>query len=57
MDLVLFGVQGAGKGTQAKKLAEEFSYIIFEAGAELRRIKALGSDRRNKVASYIDAGE
>ena len=27
--LVLFGVQGSGKGTQAKLLAEKFNYQIF----------------------------
>jgi adenylate kinase len=41
MDLILFGIQGSGKGTQAKKLAAEFGYDIFEAGGELRKIAAL----------------
>lgn len=56
MDLVLFGIQGSGKGTQAKRLAEEFSYDIFETGAELRKIIASGSELGKTVASYIDKG-
>lgn len=56
MDLVLFGIQGSGKGTQAKRLAEEHGYSIFEAGAELRRIAASGTDLGNTVATYIDHG-
>ena len=56
MDLVLFGIQGSGKGTQAKKLAAEFGYDIFEAGGELRKIAASGSELGQTVKSYIDAG-
>lgn len=56
MDLILFGIQGSGKGTQAKKLAEEFGYDIFEAGGELRAIAASGSELGETVKSYIDAG-
>lgn len=56
MDLVLFGIQGSGKGTQAKKLAEEFGYSIFETGAELRKIAASGTELGNVIKSYIDAG-
>lgn len=56
MDLVLFGLQGSGKGTQAKRLAAEHGYTIFETGAELRRIAASGSELGNTVASYIDHG-
>jgi len=56
MDLVLFGIQGSGKGTQAKKLAEEFGFYIFEAGGELRTIASSGSDLGNTVKSYIDEG-
>lgn len=57
MDLVLFGIQGSGKGTQAKKLAEEFGYSIFETGAELRKIAASGTDLGNTIKSYIDVGQ
>lgn len=56
MDLLLFGIQGSGKGTQAKRLAEEFNYYIFEAGGELRTIAASGSDLGNTVKGYIDEG-
>ncbi len=56
MDLVFFGIQGSGKGTQAKKLAAEFGYDIFEAGGELRKIAASGSELGQTVKSYIDQG-
>ncbi len=56
MDLVFFGIQGSGKGTQAKKLAAEYSYDIFEAGGELRKIVASGSDLGKTVQAYIDQG-
>lgn len=57
MDLVLFGIQGSGKGTQAKKLAAEFGYDIFEAGGELRKIAASGSELGQTVKSFIDDGK
>ncbi len=57
MDLVLFGVQGSGKGTQAKRLAAEYGCDIFEAGGELRRIKASGTELGREVASFIDVGK
>ncbi|MCA9370419.1 MAG: nucleoside monophosphate kinase [Candidatus Peregrinibacteria bacterium] len=57
MDLVFFGIQGSGKGTQAKRLVEEFGYYMFEAGGELRKIKASGTELGNTVARYIDNGE
>src|SRR6185295_10510811 len=56
MDLVFFGIQGSGKGTQAKKLAAEFGYDIFEAGGELRKIAASGSELGKTVKNYIDEG-
>lgn len=56
MDLVLFGIQGSGKGTQAKRLSAEQGYLIFETGAELRKIAATESELGSKVASYIDHG-
>ena len=57
MDLVFFGIQGSGKGTQAKKLAAEFGYEIFEAGGELRAIAASGTELGETVKGYIDQGD
>ena len=57
MDLVLFGIQGSGKGTQAKRLAVELHYDIFEAGGELRKIAASGTELGERVKSYIDVGK
>ncbi len=57
MDLIIFGIQGSGKGTQAKKIAAEFGFDIFEAGGELRKIAASGTELGEKVKSYIDVGK
>jgi adenylate kinase len=57
MDLVLFGIQGSGKGTQAKRLCAEFGYDYFEAGGELRKIAGSGSELGKTVKSYIDVGK
>ncbi len=56
MDLVLFGMQGSGKGTQAAFIAERCGLEIFETGAELRRLAAENSDLGRKVNSIITAG-
>lgn len=56
MDIVLFGIQGSGKGTQARKLAEEFGYSIFEAGGELRSIAASSTELGKIVRSYVNEG-
>lgn len=57
MDIVLFGIQGSGKGTQAKFLASALGYDIFETGAELRQIASSGTELGNHLKSYIDRGE
>jgi adenylate kinase len=57
MDLVLFGIQGSGKGTQAKLLAEAHGFEIFEAGGELRAIAETETDLGREVKSSIDVGE
>lgn len=56
-DLVLFGIQGCGKGTQARRLCEEFGFALFEAGGELRKIVSSGSPLGETVKSYINNGK
>lgn len=56
MDLVVFGIQGSGKGTQAKKLAEEFGYALFETGAALRKMASEDTELGRSVKRTIDAG-
>lgn len=50
-DIVLFGAQGSGKGTQAKKLVDHFigQYRYFESGAILRALES----NDNAIGSYI----
>jgi len=57
MDLVLFGIQGSGKGTQAKRLCAQYGFDLFEAGGELRKIVASGSKLGETVKSFIDVGK
>jgi adenylate kinase len=56
MDLIFFGMQGAGKGTVGKRVAEKFNLKVFETGAELRRLAAEPSDLGKKVKEIIEAG-
>lgn len=56
MDLVLFGMQGSGKGTQSKIIAEQCGLSIFETGAELRRLALKDSKLGHKVKTIIEAG-
>lgn len=54
-DLILFGVQGCGKGTQARILSEK-GYKVFETGKELRAIAASDTELGQKVKGIIEAG-
>lgn len=56
MDLVLFGRQGSGKGTQGKFLAERYGLTPFVTGDELRRLANENSELGCKVKSIIEAG-
>ncbi len=56
MDLIFFGMQGAGKGTLGKTVAEHYGMQIFETGAELRKLAQENSELGKKVKSIIEAG-
>jgi adenylate kinase len=57
MDIVLFGIQGSGKGTLGKAIAEEYGYKYFETGHELRKLSAQDSSLGRKVKKIVEAGK
>src|SRR3989441_13132938 len=56
MRLVLLGPPGAGKGTQAAKLAAYLGVPHISTGNILRHNVAQGTDLGKKAKSYMDAG-
>lgn len=56
-DLILVGIQGSGKGTQAKILAEKHGYQIFETGGALRTIASEDSDLGRQVKEITTRGD
>lgn len=57
MKLVFLGPPGAGKGTQAKLLADAAKLAHISTGDMLREAVASGSSLGSKVKSIMDAGE
>jgi adenylate kinase len=57
MNLVFLGPPGAGKGTQAKKLSEEFKWLHISTGDILREAVSKGTDLGKKAKEYMDKGE
>ncbi|MHC4561938.1 MAG: adenylate kinase family protein, partial [Planctomycetota bacterium] len=57
MRLVLMGPPGAGKGTQAKRLAERFEMAHLSSGDIFRAERASGSELGEQLAGYMDAGQ
>lgn len=56
MDLIFFGMQGSGKGTLGKVIAEKYNMQIFEMGGELRKLAQEDSELGKKIKSIIEAG-
>lgn len=53
---MLVGIQGSGKGTQARKLIDAFGYKLFDAGAELRKMAKNDTDLGRKIHHFISNG-
>lgn len=52
MNIIFFGPQGSGKGTQAQLLAEKFDFFYFESGAYLRKV----SETNIELKKMLDSG-
>jgi adenylate kinase len=57
MRLVLLGPPGAGKGTQAIRLAEKFSIATIATGELLREHVELGTRLGTRARAFMDRGE
>ena len=56
-NIVLFGAPGAGKGTQAVMIAENFRLIHLSTGDILRKEISTGSELGELARQYTDKGE
>lgn len=57
LNVLLLGPQGAGKGTQAARIAAEYDVPHIASGEILRAEMAAGTDLGNKVRDVIDRGD
>jgi adenylate kinase len=57
LDVLLLGVQGSGKGTQAKRIASDYGLAHIATGDILRRAMADGSELGRRVQPIYDRGD
>src|SRR5436305_10283761 len=57
LNLILLGPPGAGKGTQAERLQEDFPLAYISSGDLLRAAVAEGTDLGRKAKEYMERGE
>ena len=56
MKIIMLGAPGAGKGTQAKKIAEKYSIPHISTGDIFRENIKNGTELGKKAKEYMDAG-
>ncbi len=57
MSLILLGPPGAGKGTQGRRLVDDFRLDYIATGDILREARANGSELGRKAKEYMDRGD
>jgi adenylate kinase len=57
LNVLLLGVQGSGKGTQAKRLASDYGLAHIATGDMLRSAIAAGTELGDRVKPILESGE
>ncbi|WP_085520745.1 adenylate kinase [Tuberibacillus sp. Marseille-P3662] len=57
MNLILMGLPGAGKGTQAERIVQEYGLPHISTGDMFRAAIKEGTELGNEAGSYMDAGQ
>ena len=57
LNVLLLGVQGSGKGTQAKRIADEYGLAHIATGDMLREHRANGTELGKQAAEYMANGD
>jgi len=57
LNILLLGLSGSGKGTQAKLLAEKYNLKHLQTGEILRNIAKSGSEFGKRIAEVMNRGE
>src|SRR5438128_6174364 len=57
LNLILLGPPGAGKGTQAERLVEDFDLPYYATGDILRAAVREGSELGHEASDYMERGD
>ena len=56
MDIILFGMQGSGKGTQGKALAAKYNLKVFDIGTQFRKDIKAGTLLGLRIKEPVEGG-
>lgn len=56
-NIIVMGVQGSGKSTQAKLIAQKLNIPYISTGDIFRRLSSNGTTAAKRLASYMNSGE